>query len=129
MAAQRKYPEELRERAVKMVLESVFAMPAVMCGHGFCPLVAAGVARGSTVRGPGWRGGSSFLTGRRAAVGNAAAGAKTVTRGFPVTVCFVAEFGREFRAGFLGALRVALAARDVQGAQGSACRGVRCGGD
>ena len=35
------------------VLGSVFALAAVVCGHGFCPRVAAGLARGSTVRGPG----------------------------------------------------------------------------
>jgi hypothetical protein len=42
--------------------ESVFAVAAVGCGHSYGPRVAAGVACGSTVRGPGQRGGSSFLT-------------------------------------------------------------------
>ena len=32
--------------------ESVFVVAAVVCGHGFCPRVAAGAARGSTGRGP-----------------------------------------------------------------------------
>src|SRR6266566_1214027 len=32
------------------VLEPVSVMAAVMCGHGFCPRVAAGVSRGSTAR-------------------------------------------------------------------------------
>ena len=44
------------------VSESVFVVVLAGCGHGFCPRVVAGVARGSTVRGPGGRGGSSFLT-------------------------------------------------------------------
>ena len=35
------------------VLESVFLLAAAVHGHGFCPRIAAGVARGSTVRGPG----------------------------------------------------------------------------
>ena len=51
---------------------------------------------------PAGRGGSSFLTGRCLAVVNEVLGAKTVTWGFPVTVCFVAEvcanFGRAFWA-------------------------------
>ena len=44
------------------VLESVFVATLPVCGHGRDPRVAAGLARGSTVRGPGGRGGSSFLT-------------------------------------------------------------------
>ena len=44
------------------VFESVFVVAAVVCGHSYGPRVAAGVARGSTVRGPAQRGGSSFLT-------------------------------------------------------------------
>ena len=38
------------------VLESVFVAALPVCGHGRCPRVAAGLARGSTVRGPGGRG-------------------------------------------------------------------------
>jgi hypothetical protein len=34
----------------------------LMCGYGFGPRVAAGVARGSTVRHPACAGVSSFLT-------------------------------------------------------------------
>ena len=45
------------------VFESVSVMAAVVCRHGVCPRVAAGVARGSTVRAPAGRDGSSFLTG------------------------------------------------------------------
>jgi hypothetical protein len=50
-----------RSSCLLPVYESVFVAPVVMCGHGSRPPVAAGGAR-STVRGPGWRGGSSFLT-------------------------------------------------------------------
>ncbi len=39
------------------------------CGHGCCPRVAAGLARGSTVRGPAYAGRSSFLTGQVRAAG------------------------------------------------------------
>ena len=46
-------------------LQSVFQAVPSGFGHGFCPRVAAGVARGSTVRGPGGRGGSSFPDGFR----------------------------------------------------------------
>ena len=50
-----------RYRCSVSVFESVFVVAPRECGHGFCPRVAAGMARGSTVRGPGGRGGSSFL--------------------------------------------------------------------
>src|SRR6266550_1666579 len=50
-----------RSSCLLPVYEPVFVAPVVMCGHGSRPPVAAGGAR-STVRGPGWRGGSSFLT-------------------------------------------------------------------
>src|SRR5712692_10813674 len=69
---------------------------------------------------PGGRGGSSFLTGLRRAVGNAVAGAKTVTRGFPVTVFLVREACRNLGRAFWarsewrsrpGTLRVRSAAR------------------
>src|ERR1035438_7113586 len=51
-----------------------------------CPRVAAGMARGSTVRGPGGRGGSSFLPGSGCGCGYENPEANTVTCGFPVTV-------------------------------------------
>ncbi len=41
------------------VFESGFVVPPLKYGHGFGPRVAAGMARGSTVRGPGGRGGFS----------------------------------------------------------------------
>jgi hypothetical protein len=44
------------------VFESGCVVPPRECGRGFGPRVAAGTARGSTVRGPGGRGGFSFLT-------------------------------------------------------------------
>jgi hypothetical protein len=66
------------------------------------PACRGGAARGSTVRGPGWRGGFSFPAGQCLAMANAALGAKAVTCGFPVTVCLVAvvcgNFGRAFWA-------------------------------
>ena len=46
-----------------LVFESGFAVPLPECGHGSVPRVAAGMARGSTARGPGGRGGFSFLAG------------------------------------------------------------------
>jgi hypothetical protein len=56
--------------------------------------------RGSTVRGPGERGGFAFLTVPASAAGYEKPGANTVTCGFPVTVCLVAvacrNFGRAF---------------------------------
>ena len=63
-------------------------------------VVAAGMARGSTVRGPGGRGGLSFLRVPASAAGYEKPGANMVTCGFPVTVCLVAvacrNFGRAF---------------------------------
>ena len=60
----------------------------------------AGTARGSAVRGPGGRGGFSFLAVPASAAGYEKPGANTVTCGFPVTVCLVAvacrNFGRAF---------------------------------
>jgi hypothetical protein len=75
--------------------------PPRECGHDFSPRVAAGMARGSAVRGPGGRAVFSFLTGvPAAAAGYEKPGANTVTCGFPVTVCLVAvacrNFGRAF---------------------------------
>ena len=52
----------LRSACLLPIVESVFMASVVMCGRGCGPSVAAGAARGSTARGPGWRGGSSFLT-------------------------------------------------------------------
>ncbi len=75
-------------------------MAAVLCGHGFCPRVAAGLARGSTVRVPAWRGGSSFLAAVLPGPAYLVSGAKTVTRGFPVTVCLVAAVCRNFGRAF-----------------------------
>ena len=47
------------------VFESGFVVPPLECGHGFGPRVAAGMARGSTVRGPGGRGGFFLPDGFR----------------------------------------------------------------
>ena len=75
-------------------------VPPLECGHGFGPRVAAGMARGSTVRGPGGRGGFSFLTVPASAAGYEKPGANTVTCGFPVTVCLVAVACRNFGLAF-----------------------------
>lgn len=61
------------------VFESVFVVGPVTRGHGFCPRVAAGMARGSTVRGPAWRGGSPFPGVSLLAEGYEKPGANTVT--------------------------------------------------
>jgi len=45
------------------VLVPVFPVALAVSGHGGCPRIAAGLARGSTVRVPRRAGGSSFLTG------------------------------------------------------------------
>ena len=45
------------------VLVPVFPVALAVSGNGGCPRVAAGLARGSTVRVPRRAGGSSFLTG------------------------------------------------------------------
>ena len=66
---------------------------------------------------------------RLLAAGYEKPGANTVTWGFPVTVFLVAVACAEFRACFLGALRVALPAGDVQGVQRGAGGGVGCGGE
>ena len=75
-------------------------MAAVVCGHDFCPRVAAGLARGSTVRVPAWRGGSSFLAAVLPGPAYLVSGANTVTWGFPVTVCLVAAVCRNFGRAF-----------------------------
>ena len=72
----------------------------MVCGHGFCPRVAAGLARGSTVRVPAWRGGSSFLAAVLPGPAYLVSGANTVTWGFPVTVCLVAAVCRNFGRAF-----------------------------
>jgi hypothetical protein len=86
-----------------LVLESGFVVRPPECGHGFSPRGAAGIARGSTVRGPGGRGGVVLTEGFPAAgAGYVKPGANTVTCGFPVMVCLVAvacgNFGLAFWA-------------------------------
>ena len=72
-----------------------------VCGHGFCPRVAAGAARGSTVRGSLARGGSSFPAGRGEAIGLVETGREYGDLGFPGDGCLGGGGVREFRAGFL----------------------------
>ncbi len=72
-------------------------------GHGGCPRVAAGLARGSTVRVPRWAGGSSFLTGCFPGTRLAEAGCEYGDLGFPGDGCLGRGSVREFRACFLGA--------------------------
>lgn len=81
-------------------LGPVSVMAAAMCGQDFCPRVAAALARGSTVRVPGWRGGCSFLAVVLPGPGYLVPGANTVTWGFPVMVCLVAAVCRNFGRAF-----------------------------
>ena len=73
-----------------------------MRGYGWHPRVAAGMAHGSTVRGPAETGRFLLSLGLPCAAGYEKPGANTVTWGFPVTVILVAEvwgnFGRAFCA-------------------------------
>jgi len=111
------------------VLESVFVAALPVCGHGRGPRVAAGLARGSTVRVPGGRGGSSFLACCVRGGQLAVAGGEDGDLGFPGDGRLGAGGVREFRACFLRAFRVALPARDVEGVQARAGGGVRRGGE
>jgi hypothetical protein len=86
------------------VFESGFVVPPLECGHVFGPRVAAGMARGSTVRGPGGRGGFSFLTGSAAGRGLCEAGREYSALRFPGDGLLGRGGVPEFRAGFLGAL-------------------------
>ncbi len=86
------------------VFESGFVVPPLECGHGFGPRVAAGMARGSTVRGPGGRGGFSFLTGSGCSRGLREAGREYGDPRFPGDGLPGRGSVPEFRAGFLGAL-------------------------
>src|SRR6266436_8469891 len=61
------------------VFESGCVVPPRERGHDFGPRVAAGTARGSTVRGPGGRGGFSFPAVPASAAGYEKPGANTVT--------------------------------------------------
>ena len=70
----------------------------------FARVSRRGMARGSTVRGPGGRGGSSFLPGSGCGCDYENPGANTVTRGFPVTVTFVAVACGNFRRAFCARL-------------------------
>ena len=97
--------------------------------HGFRPHVAAGVARGSTVRGPAWAGVSSFLTGYRPGSGLGEAGREHLDLGSLGDGRLGGGGVRELRAGFLRAFGVPLPAGDVEGVQGGAGGGVRCGGE
>jgi hypothetical protein len=101
-------------------LESVSGWRGGRVRAWFLPACRGEVARGSTARGLGGRGGSSFLAVSCRAVIYPALGANTVTRGFPVTVFLVAAVCRNFGRAFWvhsewrsrpGTLRVCSAAR------------------
>jgi hypothetical protein len=86
------------------VFESGFVVPLLECGHGSGPRVAAGMARGSAVRGPGGRGGFSFLTGSGCGRGLCEAGREYGDLRFPGDGLLGRGGVPEFRAGFPGAL-------------------------
>jgi len=97
-------------------------------GHGCGPRVAAGEARGSTAAVPRARGDSSFPVGGFRAAGSGEAGRELGDLGFPGYGCLGRGGVREFRACFLRAPGVPLAAGDVQGAQDGAGGVIpRCG--
>ena len=70
----------------------------------FVPRVAAGMARGSTVRGPGSRGGFSFLAGSGCGRSSGEARREYDDLRFPGNGLLGRGGVPEFRAGFLGAL-------------------------
>lgn len=101
----------------------------MMGGYDYGPRVAAGLARGSTVRVPAWRGGSSFLV--VVLRGHCLSGAEReyADLTFPGDGLLGRGGVPEFRAGFLGAPGVAFPPGDVQGVQRGAGGGVRRGGE
>ncbi len=99
------------------------------CGHERDPRVAAGPARGSTVRGPGAGGGSSVLTACIRGGELAEAGGEDGDLGFPGDGRLGAGGVREFRACLLGAPGVPLPSGEVQDVQRGAGGAVCCGGD
>jgi hypothetical protein len=86
-----------------LVLGSGFVVRPPECRHGFSPRAAAGIARGSTVRGPGGRGGLSFLRGSGCGRGLREAGREYGDLWFPGDGLLGRGGVREFGAGFLGA--------------------------
>jgi hypothetical protein len=86
------------------VFESGFVVPPAEYWHGFGPRVVAGMARGSTVRGPAWRGSTSVLTGSGPGAGLRGSGREYGDLRFPGDGLLGRGGVPEFRAGFLGAL-------------------------
>ena len=115
----------LRVLCLSWCLFSVVAL--AVSGHGCCPRVAAGLARGSTVRVPRRAGRFLLPDGFRQRL--AGAGGEYGDLGFPGDGCLGRGGVREFRACFLGASGVALPSGDVEGVQGGAGGGVPGGGD
>jgi hypothetical protein len=111
------------------VFESVYRLVSPGCGRAFCPRVAAGLACGSTVCGPGGRGGSSFLTGSGPDGRLGEAGRENGDLRFPGDDRLGRGGVREFRACFLRPLGVPLASGDVEGVQGGEGGAVGCGGE
>lgn len=104
-------------------------MAAVMCWDGFCPRVAAGMARGSTVHGPAGGEVPPSRQVRVLAAGLRGSGGEHGDLGFPGNGPLGRGGMREFRARFLCSLRVPLASGDVEDVQGGAGGGVRRGGE
>ena len=104
------------------VPESVSVMALPGCGHGCCPRVAAGLARGSTVRGPGGRGRFLLPDGLFSWRRLAEAGGEYGDLGFPGDGRLGGGGVREFRACFLRAPGVPLTSGNAEGVQGGAGR-------
>ncbi len=109
--------------------ESVFVVVSPACGHGRDPRVAAGPARGSTVRGPGAGAVPPYLTACIRGGELVEAGGEDGDLGFPGDGRLGAGGVREFRACLLGAPGVPLPSGDVQDVQRGAGGAVCCGGD
>ena len=88
---------------LRVGLESGFVVPPPECGHGFVPRVAVGMARGSTVRGPGGRGVPPSLAGSGCGRGSGEAGREYGDLRFSGNGLLGRGGVPEFRAGFLGA--------------------------
>src|SRR5450755_835037 len=85
------------------ILVPVFLVVLAVSGHGCCPRVAAGLARGSTVRVPRRAGRLLLPDGPFSWRRLAGAGGEHGDPGFPGDGCLGGGGVREFRACFLGA--------------------------
>ena len=93
------------------------------------PRVAAGLARGSTGRGPAWAGWFPPSCRRAGGRGSVEAGREHGDLGFPGDGVLGRGDVRELGPCFLLLVGVPLPAGDVQGVQAGAGGGVGCGGE